>query len=131
MMTLQDAKGFFQNDRFATNMGIEIIEVGEGYAKCRLPVSDALKNAGDSVQGGALFTLADFAFAVAANLQGNLTVSVHNSISFLKPSKGTVLFGEARVVSQAKRMCFYEVSVTDELGTLVATMTVTGYTKLP
>lgn len=129
MMTLQQAKDFFVNDRFATEMGIEIIEVGDGYANCRLPVSDRLKNAGNSVQGGAIFTLADFAFAVASNLQGNLTVSVNNSISFLKPAKGNVLFGQARVVSQSKRMCFYEVTVTDDLGTLVATMTVTGYTK--
>lgn len=131
MMTLQQAKDFFQNDRFATNMGIEIVEVGQGYAKCRLTVSDALKNAGGSVQGGAIFTLADFTFAVAANLEGHLTVSVQNSISFLKPSQGTLLVGQARVLSQAKQMCFYEVSVTDELGTPVAVMNVTGYTKLP
>lgn len=131
MMSLQEARDFFRNDRFAFGMGIEIVEVAEGYAKCRLAVSDGLKNAGGSVQGGAIFTLADFAFAVAANLPGNLTVSVQNSISFLKPSKGTVLFGEAKAVSVAKRMCFYEVTVTDDVGTLVATMTVTGYTKLP
>lgn len=129
MMTLEQAREFFQGDRFAMNMGIEILEVREGYAKCRLPVVPGLKNAGNSVQGGAIFTLADFAFAVAANLPGNLTVSVNNSISFLKPAKGTVLFGEARAVSVAKRMCFYEVAVTDDLGTLVATMSVTGYTR--
>lgn len=130
MMTLEQAREFFQEDRFAMNMGIEIVEVREGYARCRLPVTPALRNAGGAVQGGAIFTLADFAFAVAANLPGNLTVSVNNSISFLKPGKGAMLFGEAKAISVAKRMCFYEVNITDDLGTLVAVMSVTGYTRV-
>ena len=53
-MTLQD---FFKNDRFATNAGVELLEMAEGYGKARLVVTEAHLNAGHRTQGGALFTL--------------------------------------------------------------------------
>ena len=87
------------------------------------------KNAGGAVQGGAIFTLADFAFAVAANSLGKMTVSVNNSISFISASKGKKLIAKATRLSNSKRLCFYNVSVTDDTGALIADMSVTGYIK--
>lgn len=129
MVNLEKIRTFFEQDRYAMHTGIEIFDVGDGEARCGFSIGPGHKNAGNAVQGGAIFTLADFAFAVAANAQGKLTVSVNNTISFLKPAKGKELVATAKRISASQRICFYEVTVTDELGTLVATMSVTGYIK--
>ena len=58
---------FFKKDRFADNVGVELIEIKEGYGKARLVITEEHLNAGNRTQGGALFTLADLALAAAAN----------------------------------------------------------------
>ena len=64
------AQEFFKNDRFATNAGVELIEIKEGYSKARLVITAEHLNAGGRTQGGAIFTLADLALAAAANSHG-------------------------------------------------------------
>lgn len=89
LKTLEEARAFFENDVYATKTtGIKIDEIGDNYAKCSLDLGPGHKNAAGAVMGGALFTLADFCFAVAANLKGQLTVSSHSDISFLSAAKG-------------------------------------------
>ena len=66
------AQEFFKNDRFATNAGVELIEIKEGYSKARLVITAEHLNAGGRTQGGAIFTLADLALAAAANSHGTL-----------------------------------------------------------
>ena len=73
----------FENDRFATENGAVIEEVEEHYAKCSLKLGSRHRNAMGAVMGGVYFTLADFAFAVAANWQGTGTVSLHSDIAYL------------------------------------------------
>ena len=60
------AQEFFKNDRFATNAGVELIEIKEGYSKARLVITAEHLNAGGRTQGGAIFTLAALALAAAA-----------------------------------------------------------------
>ena len=67
MRNLEEAKAFFEKDYFAMGCGIQIDEVGEGTSKCSFEIETRHLNGGGIVQGGAIFTLADFAFAVAAN----------------------------------------------------------------
>lgn len=129
MTTLEELKTFFQMDRYAVFSGIEIEEAREGTARCSMQIQPMHLNAGNAVQGGAIFTLADFTFAVASNASGTLTVSLNNSISFLNAPKGKTLFAQARPVSKGKKIVVYEVEVQDELGTKVACMTVNGYVK--
>ena len=79
--------------------------------------------------GGAVFTLADFAFAVAANgFAERITVSQHVSVTFLAPAKGRELRAEARCVKAGRTTCLYEVEVRDEAGTFVAQAMVNGFT---
>lgn len=129
MATLEGIRKFFQGDRYAMFSGAVIESVEAGTAVCTMEVKDIHLNAGNAVQGGAIFTLADFAFAVAANSGGTFTVSLNNSISFLHSPKGKLLKAEAKPVSKGKTITVYEVTVTDELDTLVALMTVNGYVK--
>jgi len=129
MIPLEQIQSFFQNDRFAAGMGIEIVSAQPDESLCRMTIREDHLNAGNVVQGGAIFTLADFAFAVAANASGRRTVSLSNTISYLAVPKGKLLFARAKLVHSTKRVCFFEVSVTDEEGTVVALMQANGYIK--
>lgn len=119
----------FKNDRFAYLNGIRIEKVTEGDAVCTVEIEDRHLNAVNSVQGGLIFTLGDFAFAVASNCGGKTVVSVNNDIAFIRGTRGSKLFAHAVECSASKRLCFYDVEITDDHDVLVATMSVTGYIK--
>ena len=127
MKTLEEIKAFFADDLFATNQGFVIDAVNEDYTQCSVKLNQGHRNAAGNIQGGVIFTLADFAFAVATNHEECSTVTLNSSISFLHAPKGLVLTACARCISKSKRICFYEVSVDDDLGTRVAQVSVTGY----
>lgn len=116
-------------DKYAILSGVELAEAEVGYAVCTMRITENHRNAAGGVQGGAIFTLADTTFAMAANNQDNLTVSLNNSISYLKNSKGSVLIATARLISATRRTCVYEIEVKDDLNELIAKMTGTGYIK--
>lgn len=127
MTDLEEARSIFMKDTYAmVTTGIEIDEVGEKYAKCSLKLNDGHRNATGQVMGGALFTLADFTFAVAANFKQSVTVTTVSQISYLGPVKGDVLYGESKLIKDGKRNCFYQISITDNLGTEVAIVSVNG-----
>lgn len=117
----------FQKDKFATEVtGITIEAVDENYAKCQLIVEGKHMNAAGSVMGGALFTLADFTFAVAANVGGVLTVSVTSQITYLNAAKGKILTAEAHCEKAGRRTCSFTIYITDECNTKVASVAITG-----
>lgn len=127
MISLKQGQSFFKKDRFATDIGIQIDAIDKNYACCSMDIKENLFNAGGGVQGGAIFTLGDFAFAVASNLEGVLVVSLNNNITFLRGTRGKRLIAEANIVSQTKRTCCYDVLIKDDLGVLIASMTINGF----
>ena len=130
MPTLDDIRACFSGDRYAVELtGVHIDEALPGQAVCTLPLRPELLNANHKPMGGAIFTLADFAFAVAVNGHSQrVTVSQHASITFLAPAKGQTLTATASCLKAGRHTCLYGVDVRDELGTYVAHMTVNGYT---
>lgn len=124
---LDEVRERFSHDRFATVNGAVIEEIAEGYAKCSMQINNDHKNALGVVMGGAIFTLADFAFAVAANWQEQPVVSLDASITFLGKAKGNILIAEAKKIRAGRRTCCYMVEITDELGSQVAHMTSNGF----
>lgn len=127
MKTLEEVRKIFKGDRFATENGAVIEEIGEHSAVCSMVLTPAHRNAMGAVMGGAYFTLADFAFAVAANWEKMGCVSLHSDISFLGSAKGERLIAKAVCIKNGKRTACYRIDVTDELGNLAATVTTTGY----
>ena len=116
------AQEFFKNDRFATNAGVELIEIKEGYSKARLVITAEHLNAGGRTQGGAIFTLADLALAAAANSHGTLAFSLSSNITFLRSSgPGDVLYAEARERYIGRTTGYYQIDVTNQEGKLIAT----------
>ena len=126
---LEKMRAFFTADRFAMDNGIEIAEVAPGYARCYCPILPSHLNAAGAVQGGMLFTIGDFTFAVAANASGIPTVTLDSAISFHRPAKGKTLVAIAREVTAGRTICHYQVDISDELDTKIASMSVTGYQK--
>lgn len=127
MTELEEAREFFIKDRYAmVTTGIEIEEVGEHYAKCSLKLDERHMNATGHAMGGAIYTLADFVFAVATNFKQPVTVTAVSQISYLGAAKGDTLYGESKLLKDGKRTCFYEINITDNLGNLVAVVSTSG-----
>lgn len=126
MKTLEEVREVFADDRFATENGAVIDEIGDGYAKCSVKLERKHKNAMGGVMGGVYFTLADFAFAVASNHEKMGVVSISSNIAFLSTAKGDMLYAEAHCVKDGRTTCYYNVNVYDETGRQAAAVTITG-----
>lgn len=129
MNTIEEVREFFSKDRFATENGAVIDEIGDHYAKCSMILESKHMNAMGSLMGGAAFTLADFAFAVASNWQKPGTVSISSNISFLGVAKGKQIIAEAVMIKNGRTTCYYQINVDDDLGNKVAAVTITGFHK--
>ncbi len=128
MTNLEKARNFFADDRYATEVtGILIEEVGEGYAKCSLKIDSRHLNAVGHPMGGVIYTLADFTFAVSINFNSDcVTVTTVGQICYLSAVKGDMLYCESKILRNGKTTCFYEMTVTDNSGTKIAIITITG-----
>lgn len=129
-MTLEELRAFFANDRFATALcGIEVEDARDGYARCGMTLTPEHRNANGYAQGGAIFTLCDTTFAVAANAGEVSTVSLGSQITFCKPGTGSRLTAVATAQAVTRKTSLYEVKVYDDANELVALATVNGYRK--
>lgn len=120
---------FFKRDAFALTAGVELLEAGNGFARARMEILPMHLNGGGVCQGGAIFTLADFTFAVATNSHAKLTFSINSEIHIFKSEKSGFLYAEAHEVFNGGRLANCEVKVTNEQGELIATFNGTGYRK--
>jgi acyl-CoA thioesterase len=126
---MENLKRYFKKDNFAANSGIELLEVSPGYAKARMNIEEKHLNALKTVQGGALFTLADLAFAAASNAYGSATVAINANISFVKAATNGILIAEAKETSINPKITTYTVNITDDKGDIVAIFQGMGYRK--
>ena len=126
---IEKVREMFKNDRYATETGAVIDEIGEHYAKVSLTINEHHKNAVGGVMGGVYFTLADFAFAVASNWQKAGTVSINSEISFIGVPKSSKIIAETQLIKNGRSTCCYNVSVTDDIGTPVAMVKIIGFHK--
>lgn len=119
----------FSKDRFATENGAVIEEVGEHYAKCSMELTEHHFNAAGGVMGGVHFVLADFAFAVATNWNGMGVVSLSSTITYLGAVKGKKLIAEAECVKEGRSTVFYHVLIRDDFDNMIAEVGITGFRK--
>ena len=128
MPTLEEIRAAFAADRFATEAaGAEIQSAEPGHAVCTMALRPIHMNAAGTPQGGAIFTLADFALAICCNIGEGPTVSVDSNISFFRATKGTKLTATATCDKPGRHLGFYTVLVEDDLGKAIAKMTATCY----
>jgi len=126
---MEELKKFFLNDRFAEHVGIELLEISEGGARAKLEIGSEHLNSLGTVHGGAIFSLADLAFAVACNSHGTVAMAINVSISYVKALTEGTLFAEARENSLNPRLGNYTISITDGQGDLVALFQGLAYRK--
>jgi acyl-CoA thioesterase len=118
---------FQQQNTFATNTGIEIMELSSGTAKCVMPIRDSHRNLFGTVNAGAIYTLAETAFGIAANSHGYAAVASNLTIAYVKPATNGTLTAHARERSTGGRLAVFSVEVLDDHNELVAEVQATAY----
>ena len=127
---IDEVRELFGHDRFATEAcGCEVLEASRGHAVCAFDITPVHRNAQGNVMGGAIFTLADFALAIACNMGEEPTVSVSNTISFMSAAKGSRLIATCDADKSGRSLGFYTVDVRDDLNPPVARMTATCFRR--
>lgn len=110
-----------KDDLFSQWLGIEIIEIKEGYSKLKMKVRNEMINGLGIVHGGIAFSLSDTAFAFACNSRNNLSVALDTSINFLKPvHPGDELTAEAKEIHNGKSTGLYQITITNQRNHTVA-----------
>lgn len=118
-----------ERDRFARLCGLEVVSAGDGAAVVRMVVRDEHRNAMDMVHGGALFTLADYAFALACNSRHIPAVGLSTSMNFIRPGRSGAIEATARELSLTSKVGTYAVEIRDEAGELLATCQCLAFRK--
>lgn len=104
-----------EKDLFSQWLGIEIIEIKEGYSKIKMTVRPEMINGFGIVHGGIAFSLADSAFAFACNNRNTLSVALDTSINFIKPvHPGDELTAEAKELHNGKSTGLYHISISNQ-----------------
>jgi acyl-CoA thioesterase len=122
-MTLyqQVVNHMMQHDAFSNWLGIEVLDVQEGYSKIKMTVRQEMVNGFGIAHGGIAFSLADSAFAFACNNRNNLSVALDTSINFLKAvNVGDELLAEAKEIHNGKSTGVYLITISNQHQEIVA-----------
>jgi acyl-CoA thioesterase len=120
---------YFDGDRFAWENGMRIVEVRPGFARTEMSVEPRHLNAAGVLQGGALFTLADLAFAAASNSHGVLALACQADMTWFKPVRSGLLTATAEEIARTRKLSTCLIRVTDEAGEPVALFKGVAYIK--
>jgi phenylacetic acid degradation protein PaaD len=118
-----------EKDQFARHCGLEIVELSPGHAKVKMPIRPEHLNGLGMVHGGAIFSLGDYAFALACNSTGHTAVAVNVSICYLKAARTGNLYADAIEVCGDGKMNPCAIRITDDAGQLIATFQGLSYRK--
>jgi len=124
-----------KNDRLGRLLGIELVEVREGYAETRLKIGQQHLNAANIAHGGAVFSLADIALAGASNSYGEVALLTNGNLTVFHATKeGDTLIARAEELAKSRKLAHYRVTVSNGEGEQVAVFTASAYrtsTPLP
>lgn len=126
---MDNLRKLLDQDQFAKQAGVRLVSVSPGCAVAEMTLAPNHWNGIGNAQGGAIFTLADLAFAAASNSHGTVAVAVNVSITFMKAAKEGTLRAEARELSKNYKLGSYTVEVTDQAGDLIAVFQGLAYRK--
>jgi acyl-CoA thioesterase len=117
----KSAEAMWADDNASPWFGMEIVEVSEGHATLALTLEPHHANGHGICHGGVTFSLADSAFAFACNSRNQNTVAQTNTITYIAPGRvGDRLTAVAREISLTGRSGIYDVTVTNQDGTVIA-----------
>ncbi|MBO4383639.1 MAG: PaaI family thioesterase [Clostridia bacterium] len=125
--SVTEAAAYFQDDRFATENGIELIELTDDRAVARMVLGPRHRNAMNNVMGGAIFTLGDLAISALGCHRHLPVVGLDANINYLATAKGDTLLAEATCRKDGRTTLVLQADITDDTGRLVAIMTATAF----
>jgi len=124
----QWATEIFAEDMLAIDfLGVSIDLAEQDHAILSMDIKERHMSARAQVQGGTLFTLADFGFAVCAGYNNPVTVTLSADIKYMSAVKGKKLICEVNCIKDGRHACFYQANIRDELDTPVACVLIEGY----
>jgi acyl-CoA thioesterase len=126
---MQRIAAFFERDRFARGCGIRVVEVRLGFARTEMTVEPRHLNSVGILQGGALFTLADLAFAAASNSHGVVAVAAQADVTYFKGVQSGRLTATAEEISRTHKLSTCLIRVTSQEDELVALFKGVAYIK--
>lgn len=110
-----------EDDLFSQWLGVEVLEVREGYSRIRMTIRQEMVNGFGIVHGGIPFSLADSAFAFACNNRNDLSVALDTSINFLRPVHvNDVLTAAATELHNGNSTGLYQIAIYNQDNKLVA-----------
>jgi acyl-CoA thioesterase len=111
-----------ESDAYCETLGIDVVELEAGAARTELTITDDLLNFHGTPHGGAIYSVADAAFAAASNSHGQTAVALETNISYLEAvDTGETVTATAEETHAAGRTAEYEIEVTGEDGNRIAT----------
>ncbi len=117
-----------EENSFAKTIGLEMLELREGYAEGRIPVKEESKNPLGTMHGGCLYSLADIVSGTAATLRGNYVTTVSGEFSFLRPAADTqYVTAKAQEIRFGKNLAVYRIDLVDDAGTVLDIATFTFF----
>ena len=125
--TLEEAREYFKGDRFATENGMYLEEMGEDRCVCSMMLTEHHRNANGGIMGGVIFSFADFAFAIVANQLHKPSVAQQVSINYLSAPKGQKLYAKAVCKKSGRSTTIINVDVTDDTGREIAQFVGSGF----
>ena len=124
---VQAAAAYFHDDRFATENGIELVELTDDHALAKMVITPRHRNAMGAVMGGAIFTLGDLAISAHGCNLHMPVVGADANIHYLAGAKGDVLFAKTRCLKHGRTTAVIEAEVYDDTDRLLAVMTGTCF----
>jgi acyl-CoA thioesterase len=128
-MELELIAKVFERDQFARANGMRVVQVRPGFAQTEMTVEARHLNSVGVLQGGALFTLADLAFAVASNSHGVVALACQADMTWFKAVTSGKLTATAEEIARTRKLSTCVVRITDESGELVAQFKGLAYIK--
>jgi acyl-CoA thioesterase len=110
-----------RDDKFSQWLGIEVLDIREGYAKIKMTIRSEMMNGFGIAHGGIAFSFADSAFAFACNSRNNLSVALDTSINFIKPvHTNDILVAEAKELHNGRSTGLYQIHIFNQHQHLIA-----------
>ncbi len=102
-------------DAFSQWLGIEVLEITEGFCKLKMNVRDEMTNGFNIAHGGIAYSLADSCLAFAANADGIQAVSIETSISHTKKvANGDILTATSKEMNKSNKTALYYITITNQ-----------------
>ncbi|MBN1848226.1 MAG: hotdog fold thioesterase [Deltaproteobacteria bacterium] len=119
-----------ENEGYARKLGIKLVSLAPGHAVVEMGPQNDMDNIFNMTHGGAIFSLIDEAFQVSCNSHGTVAVALNVSVTYHQsPDKNAILRAESKEIHCSKKTATYDIKVTDQNGTLIASCMALAYRK--